>query len=105
MKVPGPTATSSEHADGAQSVRRALAVLRLVASGQDRGVRLTDIAAMSGLSRPTAHRLLKVLIEETAVEQDPATKRYLIGTEMSLLGLARAGRPRPRHRRALPSGA
>ncbi|HSV46944.1 MAG TPA: helix-turn-helix domain-containing protein, partial [Ramlibacter sp.] len=40
-------------ADGGQSVRRALAVLRLVASGQERGVRLTDIAAMSGLSRPT----------------------------------------------------
>ena len=28
--------------EGAQSVRRALAVLRLVATGQDRGVRLTD---------------------------------------------------------------
>ena len=34
---------------GVQSVRRALAVLRLVAMGQEDGVRLTDIAAMSGL--------------------------------------------------------
>jgi DNA-binding IclR family transcriptional regulator len=83
---------TGESANGVQSVRRALAVLRLVATGQERGVRLTDIADMSGLSRPTVHRILKVLIDETAVEQDPLTRRYLIGTELSLLGLARAGR-------------
>ena len=77
---------------GVQSVRRALAVLRLVATGQEQGVRLTDIAAMSGLSRPTVHRLLRVLMEETAVEQDTATRRYLVGHELSLLGLARADR-------------
>jgi len=78
-------------AEGAQSVRRALAVLRLVATGQDGGVRLTDVAQMSGLTAPTAHRLLKVLMEETAVEQDPATRRYRIGHEITLLGLARPG--------------
>lgn len=78
-------------ADGAQSVRRAVAVLRLVATGQDRGVRLTDIATMSGMARPTVHRLLKVLMEETAVEQDASTRRYRIGSEITLLGLARSG--------------
>ncbi len=76
-------------ADGAQSVRRALAVLRQVATGQDRGVRLTDVAQMAGLTAPTAHRLLKVLMDETAVEQDPDTRRYRIGHEITLLGLAR----------------
>lgn len=78
-------------ADGAQSVRRAMAVLRLVAAGQDQGVRLTDVAALAGLARPTARRLLKVLMDETAVEQDPATRRYRIGNEITLLGLARPG--------------
>ena len=77
---------------GVQSVRRALAVLRLVATGQEQGVRLTDIATMSGLSRPTVHRLLRVLMEETAVEQDAATRRYLVGHELALLGLARTDR-------------
>lgn len=77
---------------GAQAVRRAMAVLRIVAMGQDDGVRLVDISAMSGLSRPTVHRLLKVLIEETAVEQDPQTRRYRAGDELPLLGLARGGR-------------
>jgi DNA-binding IclR family transcriptional regulator len=84
---PGRNATS----DGAQSVRRAMAVLRLVAAGQDKGVRLTDVAALAGLTLPTARRLLKVLMDETAVEQDPATRRYRIGNEITLLGLARPG--------------
>jgi DNA-binding IclR family transcriptional regulator len=77
---------------GVQSVRRALTVLRLVATGQEQGVRLTDIATMSGLSRPTVHRLLRVLMDETAVEQDATTRRYLVGHELSLLGLARPHR-------------
>ncbi|MEZ5646796.1 MAG: IclR family transcriptional regulator [Burkholderiaceae bacterium] len=80
-----------EGSDGAQSVRRAMAVLRLVAAGQDQGVRLTDVATLAGLTLPTARRLLKVLMEETAVEQDPTTRRYRIGNEITLLGLARPG--------------
>lgn len=77
---------------GAQSVRRALAVLRVLATGQERGVRLTDVVSHTDLNRPTVHRILRVLVEEGAVEQDPATRRYLIGGEVSLLGLARSTR-------------
>jgi DNA-binding IclR family transcriptional regulator len=77
---------------GAQSIRRAVAVLRILATGQERGVRLADVVAAGGLNRPTAHRILKVLAEEGAVEQDPETRRYLVGREVSLLGLARGAR-------------
>lgn len=77
--------------EGAQTVRRAMALLRLVATGQEQGLRLADLTLMSGLHRPTVHRLLKVLIDESAVEQDPATRRYRVGPEMLLLGLARPG--------------
>ncbi len=76
---------------GAQTVRRALALLRLVASGQEAGVRLTDLSEMSGLSRPTVHRLLQVLVNEGAVEREMPSRRYRIGPEMLLLGLARSG--------------
>lgn len=86
------TADKDAATAGAQSVRRALAVLRVLATGQERGVRLTDVVAHTGLNRPTAHRILRVLVEEGAVEQDPATRRYLIGGEVSLLGLARSTR-------------
>ncbi len=77
---------------GAQSIRRALAVLRIVASGQERGVRLVDAARATGLNRTTVHRILRVLIDEGAVEQDRLTRSYLIGREVALLGLARTAR-------------
>lgn len=77
---------------GAQTVRRAMAILRLVACGQERGVRLIDLVRMSGLNRPTVHRLLKTLVQEGAIEQDPETRRYLVGPEINLLGLARTRR-------------
>src|SRR5690606_2970975 len=51
-----------------------------------------DIVDISGLNRPTARRILKTLIHEQAVEQDPLTRRYLIGSELTLLGLARRRR-------------
>ena len=77
---------------GAQSIRRAMAVLRILAVGQEHGVRLTDIVEETGLNRPTVHRILRVLLEEGAVEQDPQTRKYLIGQEVSLLALARTAR-------------
>lgn len=77
---------------GAQSIRRAVRILRILAAGQEQGVRLTDIVSESELNRSTAHRILRVLVEEGAVEQDPDTQRYMIGQEVSLLGLARVGR-------------
>jgi DNA-binding IclR family transcriptional regulator len=67
-------------------------VLRLLAAGQERGVRLTDLAASSGLNRATLHRILRVLVEEGAVEQDTETRYYMIGPEVSLFGLARKAR-------------
>lgn len=79
-------------AQGAQTVRRALAVLRLVASAQEQGARLTDLVLASGFSRPTVHRLLQVLREEGVVEQDSSTRRYKIGPELTLLGMARGNR-------------
>ncbi|AHG65534.1 IclR family transcriptional regulator [Advenella mimigardefordensis] len=77
---------------GSQTVSRAMQILRLVACGQEHGVRLTDIVNISGLNRPTARRILKTLLQEQAVEQDPLTRRYLIGSELTLLGLARRRR-------------
>jgi DNA-binding IclR family transcriptional regulator len=77
---------------GAQSVRRALSVLRLVAETQERGIRLVDLVAGTGLNRPTVHRLLQVLREEGVVEQNADTRRYRVGAELALLGMARGNR-------------
>lgn len=84
--------SDSDDSGGSQTVRRALALLRLAACGQERGVRLTDLVQMSGLNQPTVHRLLKTLVQEGAMTQDPETRHYLIGPEVALLGLARTRR-------------
>ncbi|QHI98579.1 helix-turn-helix domain-containing protein [Xylophilus rhododendri] len=88
MKDDGAAAPTA----GAQVVRRALAVLRIVAAAQERGVRVVDVVDATGLNRPTVHRLLQVLVEEGAAERDAATRRYLIGRDVSLMGLARSAR-------------
>lgn len=75
-------------ATGAQAIHRAMQVLRLVALGQEEGVRLVDLVAMSGLTPPTARRILRALIEDQAIQQDSSTRRYRIGREITLLGLA-----------------
>jgi DNA-binding IclR family transcriptional regulator len=49
---------------------------------------------MSGLNRPTVHRLLKTLIAEGVAEQHDLTRKYLIGQDIGLLGLARGKQTR-----------
>jgi DNA-binding IclR family transcriptional regulator len=80
--------------EGSQTVSRAMELLRLLACGQEQGVRLTDLVQMSGLNRPTVHRLLKTLIAEGVAEQDSVTRKYLIGHDIGLLGLARGKQTR-----------
>ena len=72
-----------------RAISRAFHVLRILALGGEHGMRITEVVAYSGLSRPTAHRILQSLIAERVAEQDLATRRYRVGLEISLLGLSR----------------
>ena len=74
---------------GAQSLRRGLSVLRALASAQDQGARLADIAEQCALTRATAHRLVQVLMEEGLAERTPRSLRYVLGRDAALLGIAR----------------
>ncbi|GLR80212.1 IclR family transcriptional regulator (plasmid) [Azospirillum oryzae] len=83
---------SLEEAGGKSSLQRGLAILRLLASSNETGARLTDISRALDLTPPTVHRLLKILVEEGMAEADKATKRYRLGID--LFGLAaQAGNP------------
>ena len=73
---------------GAQSLRRALQLLRLVAEHQEQGIRLTQVMAATGLERSTAHRLLSCLVEEQFAERDPEDKAYRLGVDAMQLGFA-----------------
>ncbi|MEK9279312.1 MULTISPECIES: IclR family transcriptional regulator [unclassified Bradyrhizobium] len=90
-KTPG---LSAEPRRGAQAIRRALAVLRILAAGREDGVPLTEVVQVTGLTRPTVHRIVHVLIEEGIVERQGKTGRYAIGNQVPELALARA-RPSP----------
>jgi DNA-binding IclR family transcriptional regulator len=77
---------------GTQSIERSLLLLREIAAHNRRGSRLLDLAARTGLQRPTVHRMLKCLAAENMVQQDPETHRYYLGPMVFELGLTAAPR-------------
>ena len=88
---PGPAVPAQpahRATEGAQSIRRAAAVLRIVAANGGRGASLSEVAQASGLHKATAHRILRTLFDEALLEQDPATRNYRLGVEVFALGAA-----------------
>lgn len=77
---------------GAQSIHRTAAVLRALAAHAGPGMRLSDVMKMTGLQRPTAHRMLQALIHEGLARQDEQTRHYRLGPAVFELGLAAAPR-------------
>jgi DNA-binding IclR family transcriptional regulator len=85
-------AAQTEPRRGAQAIRRALAVLRILASGREEGLPLAEVVQSTGLTRPTVHRIVHALIEEGIVERHDKTGRYAIGGQVLELALARPSR-------------
>jgi DNA-binding IclR family transcriptional regulator len=94
QSIPHHRARSPGPRQGAQAIRRALAVLRILAAGRESGVPLAEVVQATGLTRPTVHRIVHVLIEEGIVERHDRSGRYAIGNQVPELALARA-RPSP----------
>lgn len=74
------------------SLPRAVALLRALAARGGEGMRLTNAAEAAGVPPASAHRLLRILIDEGLVEQDARNKYYRLGIEFFSLA-ARAGNP------------
>jgi DNA-binding IclR family transcriptional regulator len=72
----------------AQTVGRAIGLLRLIASSQARDLRVIDIAEMAGLDKSTAHRLLQRLVQERMLARDRGQRGYRLGPLLHELGLA-----------------
>lgn len=79
MTTPDPTGKS-------QVVERACAILRSLASHSMRGARLIDVTESTGLTRPSAHRMLSTLVAEGFVRRTP-DKRYQLSPFMHELGM------------------
>ncbi|ARH90893.1 MULTISPECIES: IclR family transcriptional regulator [Streptomyces] len=68
-----------------QSIERAAAILRLLASGPRR-LGLGEVAGSLGLAKGTTHGILRTLQNIDFVEQDPATGKYQLGAALLHLG-------------------
>jgi DNA-binding IclR family transcriptional regulator len=73
---------------GAQTVQRAVSLLKLIATNEKHGVRLTGIAHEMQLEKPTVHRLLKALVAEGLLNKNEDTRCYSLGSLIYELGLA-----------------
>ncbi len=77
-------------ADGAQSVRRAVGLLRALSIRTATGWRLSDLAEETGLDHTTVHRLLAGLVQERLAARVPGSRRYTLGALAFELGVAAA---------------
>ena len=68
-----------------QSIDRATAILRALASGPRR-LGVSELAERLGLARPTVHGLLQTLQRHGFVEQDPYSDKYQLGPGLLQLG-------------------
>jgi IclR family transcriptional regulator, acetate operon repressor len=71
-------------AERVQSVDRAFALLECLADGGG-SLSLSELAARSGMPMPTIHRLMRSLVNQGYVRQEP-TRHYAIGPRMIRLG-------------------
>src|SRR5690349_12360693 len=83
-------------------VSRVGGLLRAVGAHEPEGVSTTEVGRSSGMTRPTAHRLLTSLAREGLVDRDEQTGRWHLGPELYLLGTSAAARyDISRHARAI----
>lgn len=71
---------------GAQTLDRAVALLQLIGTNDDAGLRPADLISQSGLTAPTVHRLLKSLESHRFIERDKESGRFHLGVGISALG-------------------
>ncbi|MEP6609065.1 MAG: helix-turn-helix domain-containing protein [Burkholderiaceae bacterium] len=95
-----PTKTSSVDS-AASSTLRAFAVLEQIAEADD-SLTLEELTRISGLPKPTVHRILRLLMRGRLVERQALDKRYVVGPRVSALAPAVQMRsPHRRERRAI----
>ena len=92
----GTAATDDDSA--ASSTLRAFAVLEQIATS-DESLTLEELTRISGLPKPTVHRILRLLMRGGLVERQALDKRYLVGPRVCALALAVQMRSPHRHER------
>jgi IclR family acetate operon transcriptional repressor len=72
---------------GTQAINRAITVLKVLAEA-DTELSVSAIASSLGLTSGTARRIVRALLAEGLVAQNPRTDAYYLGSATILLGQA-----------------
>jgi DNA-binding IclR family transcriptional regulator len=72
----------------AGSLKRGVQILKILATVGARGLALTEIADRAGLPHPSAHRVLRQLLDDRLVSRNEDIKRYRLGPVAFELGIA-----------------
>ncbi|MBL0419281.1 helix-turn-helix domain-containing protein [Ramlibacter sp. AW1] len=80
-----------ENTGGTQSIERALALLRALATRGRFGWTLSELAAAAGLKKTTAHRILGRLEQERLIHRRDGGDRYVLGPGLGELSLCVPG--------------
>jgi DNA-binding IclR family transcriptional regulator len=93
-RTPPPARIAGDASSGAtsQSLERGLSLLEAVVERPLAGGTLNELAAATGVSRPTAHRLLLSLRKLGFVEYESEARRFFPGLKAYRMGLASAAR-------------
>lgn len=88
MRVMESANSSVQQTSGAQTLRRGLSVLRLLAQVGPGGLRMTDLIRRLTLNKATVVRLTRTLVEEGFLLHDKGSGRYRLGPDAFAVGLA-----------------
>ncbi len=88
---PTTASTLAAEVGGAQSIGRALQVLKFVTS-EPNGARLRDVVSRFQLNKATAHRILAALVADGFLRISDEADRYEIGREALIIGWAARAR-------------
>lgn len=78
--------SSGDEKGAHQNVARMASVLNVLTEGAQTGLRLTDVANTTGLSKAVAHRLLAGMIKYGLVDYEEVNGRYFLGLHTVIWG-------------------
>ncbi len=80
----------SENSGKAFPTVKAVSILETIASAR-RPLSVTELGALLGLPKPTAHRIVRMLESEGLMQREPGSRRFVPGPRLVRLGLGIVG--------------
>jgi DNA-binding IclR family transcriptional regulator len=77
---------------GTQSIDRTVGVLKQVVAHGSHGLTVAEIVALSGLERPTVHRIIQALERQGLLKRPDGSRRYVLGDYCRQMAAAFADR-------------